>query len=102
MNETPDATAIFAPIWRRSRLIHAVGIPVAAVSYLHFKRQRPVYRAPTRAHLGVSFEAQIPSDKGDATVHERSASSQATLTSSAGHAHSGPHLGRYDARLAAG
>jgi Mrp family chromosome partitioning ATPase/capsular polysaccharide biosynthesis protein len=63
MNETTDATAIFAPIWRRKWLILAVGVIVAAGSYFYYKRQRPTYRASTQIFLGASAEEQAPGEK---------------------------------------
>ena len=44
MNQTTDATTIFAPLWRRKWLILAVGIIVAAASYAYYKRQRPTFQ----------------------------------------------------------
>jgi Mrp family chromosome partitioning ATPase/capsular polysaccharide biosynthesis protein len=63
MNETTDATAIFAPIWRRKWLILAVGIVVAAGSYFYYKRQRPVFQATTQVFLGAAAEEQAPTEK---------------------------------------
>jgi len=63
MNETSDATSIFAPIWRRKWLILAVGIIVAAASYFYYKRQRPTYQATTQVYLGAAAEEQAPGEK---------------------------------------
>ncbi|HEX4483749.1 MAG TPA: Wzz/FepE/Etk N-terminal domain-containing protein [Solirubrobacteraceae bacterium] len=63
MNETSDATAIFAPLWRRKWLILAVGIIVAAASYLYYKRQRPTYQATTQVFLGAGAEEQAPTER---------------------------------------
>jgi succinoglycan biosynthesis transport protein ExoP len=63
MNETTDATAILAPIWRRKWLILAVGIIVAAGSYLYYKRQRPTYQATTQVFLGAAAEELAPTEK---------------------------------------
>ncbi len=63
MNETTDATAIFAPIWRRKWLILTVGIVVAAASYLYYKHQRHTYQASTQVFLGAAAEEQAPSEK---------------------------------------
>ncbi len=82
MNETPDATAIFAPIWRRKWLILAVGILVAVGSYFYYKRQRPVYQATTQVYLGASSEEQTPGEKGATKVHGPSASNEAALINS--------------------
>ncbi len=63
MNETTDATAIFAPIWRRKWLILAVAIIVGAASYFYYKRQTPTYQATTQVFLGASAEEQAPGEK---------------------------------------
>jgi polysaccharide biosynthesis transport protein len=63
MNESTDANAIFAPIWRRKWLILAVGIIVAAASYLYYKREQPVYQASTQVFLGAGAEEQAPNEK---------------------------------------
>jgi succinoglycan biosynthesis transport protein ExoP len=63
MNETTDASAMFAPIWRRKWLILAVGIIVAAASYAYYKRQRPTYQASTQVFLGAGAEEQAPSER---------------------------------------
>lgn len=66
MNEPTDATAIFAPIWRRKWLILAVGIIVAAASYFYYKREKPVYQASTQVFLGAGAEEQAPGEKAAA------------------------------------
>jgi Mrp family chromosome partitioning ATPase len=63
MNETTDATAIFAPIWRRKWLILAVGIVVGAASYFYYKRQTPTFQATTQVFLGAGAEEQAPNEK---------------------------------------
>lgn len=63
MNETTDATAIFAPIWRRKWLILAVAIVVGAASYFYYKRQTATYQATTQVYLGASAEEQAPGEK---------------------------------------
>ena len=56
MNETTDATSIFAPLWRRKWLILAVAIVVAAGSYAYYKRQPTTYQATTQVYLGAAAE----------------------------------------------
>ncbi|HEY1449435.1 MAG TPA: Wzz/FepE/Etk N-terminal domain-containing protein, partial [Solirubrobacteraceae bacterium] len=63
MNETTDAIAIFAPIWRRKWLILAVGIVVAAASYFYYKRQRPTFQSTTQIFLGAAAEEQAPTER---------------------------------------
>lgn len=67
MNETTDATAIFAPLWRRKWLILAVGIAVGAGSYFYTKREKPTYAASTQLYLGASIEEQAPGEKAAIT-----------------------------------
>ena len=63
MNQTAEANAIFAPIWRRKWLIIAVAIIVGAASYLYYKRQRPTYQSSTQVFLGAGAEEQAPSER---------------------------------------
>ena len=58
MNETTDATAIFAPLWRRKWLILAVAILVAAGSYEHYKKKPTVFAVKTQLYLGGASENQ--------------------------------------------
>jgi polysaccharide biosynthesis transport protein len=63
MNETTDATSIFAPLWRRKWLILAVGVLVALGSYFYYKRQPPRYESSTQVYLGASAEELAPGEK---------------------------------------
>jgi succinoglycan biosynthesis transport protein ExoP len=63
MNQTTDATAIFAPIWRRKWLILAVGIVAGLGSYFYYRHQRPTYQASTQVFLGAGTEEQAPSER---------------------------------------
>ncbi len=64
MNDTtPDATAIFAPVWRRKWLILAVALLVGLGSYVYYKRQKPTYEVGTTVFLGASAEEQLPNTK---------------------------------------
>jgi|CZKG01.1.fsa_nt_gi capsular polysaccharide biosynthesis protein len=58
MNETPNATAIFAPIWRRKWLILAVAIVVAGGTYEYYKRKPGLYAVKTQIYLGAASEGQ--------------------------------------------
>jgi len=58
MDETTDATAIFAPLWKRKWLILTVAILVAAGSYFYYKRQPSLYSATTQVYLGNGAEEQ--------------------------------------------
>jgi Mrp family chromosome partitioning ATPase/capsular polysaccharide biosynthesis protein len=63
MNETTDATAIFAPLWRRKWLILAVGIVVGVASYFYYKGQQPIYGANTQLYLGIGNEEQAAGER---------------------------------------
>jgi uncharacterized protein involved in exopolysaccharide biosynthesis len=56
MNQTTDATTIFAPLWRRKWIILAVAILVAGASYAYYRRQRPTYQSVTQVYLGAAAE----------------------------------------------
>lgn len=59
MNETTtDAATIFAPLWKRKWLILAVGIVVAAGTYLYYKHKPAVYTASTQLYLNAAAEQQ--------------------------------------------
>lgn len=59
MNETPSATAVFAPIWRRKWLVLLAGLIVAAGAYLYYKRQPTVYQSETKVYLGSGTEESV-------------------------------------------
>jgi Mrp family chromosome partitioning ATPase/capsular polysaccharide biosynthesis protein len=59
MNQTTDASAMFAPIWRRRWLILTVGVLVALGTYFYYKHQRPTYQAATQVYLGAGAEEQV-------------------------------------------
>jgi capsular polysaccharide biosynthesis protein len=58
MQETTDAAAIFAPLWRRKWLILAVGLLVAAGAYEHYKKKPKVFSVKTQLYLGGASENQ--------------------------------------------
>jgi polysaccharide biosynthesis transport protein len=58
MNDTTDAAAIFAPLWKRKWLILVVGILVAGATYIYYKHKPSVYGASTALYLGGSSEVQ--------------------------------------------
>ncbi|HTQ68957.1 MAG TPA: hypothetical protein VMI13_09740 [Solirubrobacteraceae bacterium] len=63
MNETPSATAILAPIWRRKWLILIVGIVVAAGTYLYYKHKPLSFQSETALYLSAGSE-QTVTEKG--------------------------------------
>jgi Mrp family chromosome partitioning ATPase/cytoskeletal protein RodZ len=84
MNETTDATAIFAPLWRRKWLILTVAIVVAAVTYAYYKRQPAVYSATTQLYLASGSEEQglLNGSQTRAALNDRDVTDQATLINS--------------------
>lgn len=78
MNETTDATAILAPIWRRKWLILAVGILVAAGTYFYYKRQPTKYQSTTQIYLAAGSEQQL-SEKGTRKSAAANPGTQAAL-----------------------
>jgi Mrp family chromosome partitioning ATPase/capsular polysaccharide biosynthesis protein len=79
MNDTtPEASAIFAPIWRRKWLILAVALLVGIGSYLYFKRERPTFQLSTQVFLGASAEEQILAGRA-AKAKNSSLTGQATV-----------------------
>jgi Mrp family chromosome partitioning ATPase/capsular polysaccharide biosynthesis protein len=79
MNETTDATAIFAPIWARKWLILAVAIVVGVASYLYFKHQRPTYQATTQVYLGAGSEEQGVGEKTSGKARSATATGQVPI-----------------------
>jgi Mrp family chromosome partitioning ATPase len=58
MNDTTDAAAIFAPLWRHRWLILIVAVVVAAATYAYYKRQPSVFTASTQLNLASGSEEQ--------------------------------------------
>jgi Mrp family chromosome partitioning ATPase/capsular polysaccharide biosynthesis protein len=81
MNETTDATAIFAPIWRRKWLILMVGVLVAAGTYFYYKRQPAHYQATTQVYLAAGSEQQL-NEKGSGKSLSTNAGNQSALINS--------------------
>ncbi len=84
MNETTDAAAIFAPLWRGKWLILAAGIIVALATYGYYRHKPSVYSASTQLYVGSSSEEQglLSSTPGKTTLSERTLSDQAALINS--------------------
>lgn len=79
MNDTTDASAIFAPIWRRKWLILIVGVIVAAASYLYYRHERPTYQATTQVFLGSGAEEQAPGERANAKAKSSALADQAAV-----------------------
>src|SRR4051812_44645887 len=63
MNETPSATAILAPIWRRKWLILIVGIVVAVGTYLYYKHKPATFQSETQLYLSAGSEQGFSGEK---------------------------------------
>ncbi len=68
MNDTTDAAALLAPLWKRKWLILLVGLLVAAATYGYYKRQPSVFSASTQLNLasGVEEQGLLSGDQGKA------------------------------------
>lgn len=84
MNETTDATAIFAPLWKRKWLILLVGVLVGVATYVYYDRQEPVYGAASAIYLGNGSEVQslLGATQGNGTENDRSIANQVVLINS--------------------
>jgi polysaccharide biosynthesis transport protein len=79
MNETTDATAIFAPLWRRKWLILAVAVVVGVASYAYYKRAQHIYQATTQVFLGAANEEAAPGEKASTKGQAVSVANQAAI-----------------------
>src|SRR6185437_8414907 len=82
MNETTDAIAIFAPLWRRKWLILLVGLVVGAASYLYYRHAQRVFQANTQIYLGASAEEQAPGEKTSGKSLTTNVANQAQIINS--------------------
>jgi Mrp family chromosome partitioning ATPase len=84
MNETTDASAIFAPLWRRKWLILLVGLLVGVLSYVYYKHRPSVFQSTTQIYLANGSEEQslLASAQGKKTLNERAISDQAAIVNS--------------------
>jgi Mrp family chromosome partitioning ATPase/capsular polysaccharide biosynthesis protein len=78
MNETTDATAIFAPIWRRKWWILITALIVAAGTYFYYKKQPETFQATTSVYLGAGAESAF-AEKQSSRSPVTSAGNQAQL-----------------------
>jgi len=84
MNDTTDASSIFAPIWKRKWLILAVALVVAAGTYAYYKNQQPTYTASTQLYLGSGSEQQnaLSSNPSKSILSGRALSDQVAIINS--------------------
>lgn len=81
-NTTTDAASIFSPIWKRKWLILAVGVLVAAGTYVYYKGKPTVYTAATQLYLGATSEQQAASGGSSKGTSKNSLADQAGLINS--------------------
>jgi Mrp family chromosome partitioning ATPase len=81
MNDSTDATAILAPIWRRKWLILLTGLLVAAGTYFYYKRQPSLFQATTQVYLGAGAEEQLSEKSSGRNVVSSSANQAALINS---------------------
>jgi Mrp family chromosome partitioning ATPase/capsular polysaccharide biosynthesis protein len=82
MNETPSATAILAPIWRRKWLILIVGIVVAGGTYLYYKHKPLTFQSETQLYLSAGSEQQAGEKGAGGKNGGLSTASQPTIINS--------------------
>lgn len=83
MNDTPDATAIFAPLWKGRWLILAVAVLVGVLTYAYYKRQPTLYSATTQLYLGGSSEEQLlDGGSAHAALNDRDIADQTAIINS--------------------
>jgi succinoglycan biosynthesis transport protein ExoP len=83
MNDTTDAAALFAPLWRRKWLILIIGVLVALASYVYYKHQPSVYAASTQLNLASGNEEQsLLGDQSKLGVGKATLSNAATIITS--------------------
>jgi Mrp family chromosome partitioning ATPase len=83
MNDTTDAAALFAPLWRRKWLILIIGVLVALASYVYYKGQPSVYAASTQLNLASGNEEQgVLGNQGKIGVAKAALSNAATIITS--------------------
>jgi Mrp family chromosome partitioning ATPase/capsular polysaccharide biosynthesis protein len=82
MNTTTDATAIFAPIWRRKWLILLVAVLVAGGTYLYYKRQPTLFQSTTELYLGAGSEELLSEKSISSKTASIDASTQPAIINS--------------------
>ncbi len=79
MNETTDATAIFAPLWRRKWLILLVGVVVGVAAYFYYKAEEPTYQSTTQLYFPGTVEESTAGEKSSSKSPAASLSYQAAV-----------------------
>jgi capsular polysaccharide biosynthesis protein len=83
MNDTTDATALLAPIWRRKWFILIIALLVAGGSYEYYKHAKKTYQSTTQLYLLAGTEEQ-QAEKG-ARRNSLNGAAQAQLITSVVH-----------------
>jgi Mrp family chromosome partitioning ATPase/capsular polysaccharide biosynthesis protein len=82
MNQTTEATAIFAPLWKRKWLILLVALLVGAGTYLYYKRQPSLFSVSTQLYLGAGAEeAGLITGSGAKALQANSSNATALINS---------------------
>jgi polysaccharide biosynthesis transport protein len=86
MNETTDAAAILAPLWKRKWLILAVAVLVAGATYGYYKRQPALYSASTQLDLSSGSEARqlVSGTQGRSQLSSHTLADAAAVITSSG------------------
>jgi Mrp family chromosome partitioning ATPase len=79
MNETPSATAIFAPIWRRKWLVLLAAIIVACAAYVYYKREPSSYQVETKLYLAGGSEESPGAEKATSKASGAAAQTQSQI-----------------------
>src|ERR1700722_17013020 len=84
MSEAPDASAVFAPLWKGKWLILLVGVLVAAGTYVYYSHRPKVYDASTEVYLGGGVEVQslLGNSAGSSSGSSHTLADQAALINS--------------------
>lgn len=84
MNGNPDATAIFAPIWRRKWIILIVAVLVSGATYAHYKGKPTTFSVKSQLYLGAGSEGQalLNNTLGKTTLSATAIANQVALINS--------------------
>jgi succinoglycan biosynthesis transport protein ExoP len=84
MTDTTDASAIFAPLWKRKWLILAVGILAAVATYFFYNHQQAEYKSSTGIYLGSGSEVQelLGESNTNSAGNDRNIANQVVLINS--------------------
>jgi Mrp family chromosome partitioning ATPase/capsular polysaccharide biosynthesis protein len=83
--QTTDASAIFAPLWKHKWLILIVGVLVGGLSYLYYRHEARTFSSSTQVYLGSGSEEQglFSNNQAKSTLGDRTVTDQVSLINSA-------------------